>query len=66
MNFDMQRILASKRAMRKELAALPVAEKLRMLDDLRERELAIRRSTRPATANVAREQPARYPTKGKQ
>ena len=62
---DMQRILAGKRALRKELAALPVAEKLRMLDDLRERELTIRRSARPAPANVVREQLARYPAKGK-
>jgi hypothetical protein len=37
-----QRILDSKRALRRELTALPVAEKLRMLDALRERELAIR------------------------
>ena len=66
MSFDMQRILASKRALRQKLAALPVAEKLRLLDDLRERELTLRRSAPPATANVVREQPARYPAKGKQ
>ena len=66
MSFDMQRILASKRALRRELAALPVAEKLRLLDDLRERELTLRRSVSPATANVVREQPARYPAKEKQ
>jgi hypothetical protein len=35
-------ILQSKRAMRHHLAARPVAEKLRMLDSLRERALAIR------------------------
>jgi hypothetical protein len=42
MSFDLQKILESKRALRRQLAARPVAEKLRMLDALRERELAIR------------------------
>jgi hypothetical protein len=65
MSFDLQRILAGKRALRRELAALPVAEKLRLLDDLRDRELTLRRSAPPATANLIREQPARYPAKGK-
>ncbi|MGD0017236.1 MAG: hypothetical protein ABSC38_06960 [Verrucomicrobiia bacterium] len=60
MSFDMQRILASKRAMRQNLAALPVAEKLRLLDDLRERELTLRRSAPLATSNVVREQRSAY------
>ena len=42
MTFDLQKILESKRALRSKLAGRPVAEKLRMLDSLRERELAIR------------------------
>ena len=42
MTFDLQRMLESKRAYHRELASRPVAEKLRMLDALRERELAIR------------------------
>ncbi len=42
MTFDLHMILESKRALRRELAARPVAEKLRILDALRERELAIR------------------------
>ena len=42
MSFDLQKILASKRALHRDLAARPIAEKLRMLDALRERELAIR------------------------
>ena len=42
MSFDLQKILESKRALRRNLAARPVAEKLRMLNALRERELAIR------------------------
>jgi len=42
MSFDLAKILEGKRALRRQLAARPVAEKLRMLDALRERELAIR------------------------
>jgi len=42
MTFDLQKILESKRAFRRHLASLPLVEKLRMLDALRERELAIR------------------------
>jgi hypothetical protein len=42
MSFDLQKILESKRAFRRGLAARPIEEKLRMLDALRERELAIR------------------------
>ncbi len=38
-------IQQSKRTFRKQLAARPVAEKLRMLDALRERTLAIRRAS---------------------
>lgn len=42
MSFDLQKILENKRALRRNLATRPVAEKLRMLDALRQRELAIR------------------------
>ena len=42
MSFDLTKQLASKQAFRRDLAALPIAEKLRLLDALRERELAIR------------------------
>jgi len=42
MNPNLQRILTSKLALRRRLAALPLGEKLRMLDALRERTLAIR------------------------
>jgi hypothetical protein len=42
MNVEWERIADSKRALRKRLAALPFEEKLRMLDVLRERLLAIR------------------------
>jgi hypothetical protein len=41
MTLDLARILESKRAMRRQLATLPIAEKLAMLDNLRDRTLAI-------------------------
>jgi len=41
MTFDIQRILESKREFRRGLAALPIAEKLRLLDALRERQLTL-------------------------
>lgn len=41
MTFDMDRIVMSKRAFRRRLAALPIGEKLRMLDRLRDRSLQI-------------------------
>jgi hypothetical protein len=44
MSFDLQRILESKRGLRKRLAGLPLAEKMRMLDALRERSLTLRRA----------------------
>jgi hypothetical protein len=42
MTFDLVKIVESKTIMRSQLANLPIAEKLRMLDALRERTLAIR------------------------
>jgi hypothetical protein len=51
MTFDLERILESKRAYRKRLASLPIGEKLRLLDVLRERELAIRGWT--SRSNIA-------------
>jgi hypothetical protein len=38
----LQKILESKCALRRELASRPIAEKLRMLDDLRDRTVAAR------------------------
>ncbi len=63
MSLDWQKVLESKRALRRNLAALPIAEKLRLLDALRERELAIRASRAPAPprADVLREAPHPYP-----
>jgi len=42
MTFDFKHIIESKRAQSRNLASRPIAEKLRMLDALRERELDIR------------------------
>ena len=42
MTFDLQRILESKRALRRNLASRPVTEKLAMLDALRDRARTIR------------------------
>ena len=44
MTFEMRKVLESKRALRQRLAARPFAEKLRLLEELRERALAIARS----------------------
>lgn len=58
MSFDLQKILESKRALRRNLAARPVAEKLRLLDALRERELAIRGRAVRSDSGGMREEPA--------
>ncbi len=42
MSPELDRILAGKDAMRLRLAALPIADKLRILDELRAREMSIR------------------------
>jgi hypothetical protein len=60
MTSDLQAILKSKRALRRELAARPLAEKLRMLDALRERALAIRPAKPASGADGLREQPPPY------
>jgi hypothetical protein len=43
----LQKIVESKRALRRELASRPVAEKLQMLDAMREREMSIRGAASP-------------------
>lgn len=56
MTFDLQQILESKRALRRSLASRPVAEKLALLDALRDRAIAIRQASRcPDAATFARE-----------
>jgi hypothetical protein len=60
MTFDLQAILESKRALRRDLAARPIAEKLRMLNALRKRELAIRGRNSHAETSSLREDPTPY------
>ncbi len=57
MNFDFDRIWKSKRALRERLAAKPVAEKLRLLDAMRERALAIRKANSSQRLSVQEQVP---------
>jgi len=69
MSFNLQRILESKRALRRHLAARTVAEKLRMLDAMRERAVAIRAATPAAiserSAFIREESPDKRESGGK-
>jgi len=58
-NFDWQKIAESKRAYRRKLAALPIAEKLRLLDAMRERAVAIHGANHQQRIH-AQEQPPDY------
>jgi hypothetical protein len=64
MTFDLNKILESKRAARRQPALRPIAEKLAILDTLREREPAIRQPAQPATESIGmlREEPVPYRT----
>ncbi len=59
---DLQHIFESKHAHRRNLAALAVAEKMRMLEAMRERELEICGRGNPvdADSNIVREDTAPY------
>jgi len=59
MSFDLPRILESKRQHRRALAALPIREKLRLLDELRRRTLDLR-SSEPTTSLILHQEPAVY------
>lgn len=63
MTFDLQRILESKRALRRSLAQRPVAEKLALLDVLRDRVRAIRAAATRRAVTMARESPAKDRTR---
>jgi len=58
-SFDWQKVSESKQAYRRKLCALPIAEKLRLLDAMRESAVAIRGATHRQSANV-QEQPPDY------
>lgn len=47
MSPELKRMIESKRAMRRKLSALPIAEKLRIVEELSERALAARKDTTP-------------------
>ena len=55
MTFDLQRILESKRALRRSLAQRPVMEKLALLDVLRDRVRVIRAAAAERASTMARE-----------
>ena len=57
--FDWQKVTESKRALRERLAAAPIAEKLRMLDALRQRAVTIRTSAIGQSVS-ARETPTHH------
>ena len=59
MNFDLEQMLRSKKAFRERLARLPIGEKLRLLDLMRGRALAIRNAAAENPALV-QEAPQRY------
>jgi hypothetical protein len=65
MTFDLAKILQSKREFRQRLAARPIAEKLAMLDALRERALTLRAAQPVTEAGVLREEPPPYRVQGK-
>jgi len=58
-NFDFERIWESKRALRERLTTAPIIEKLRMLDALHERAVAIR-DARFREATAVQEKPDGY------
>ncbi len=55
MSFDWKKVNESKEAYRRRLAALPIAEKLRLLDALRGRAVIIREAT-DRESNAAHEE----------
>jgi hypothetical protein len=63
LSFDFDEIVRSKQALRRRLTALPIAEKLRLLDGMRQRALTIRGAANSKPIAV-REDSAPYTTKG--
>jgi hypothetical protein len=65
MNFDIQRMIESKKALRRKLAGRPLAEKLEMLEILRDRSVALRGAAKDRRADVVHERETKYRTKKK-
>ena len=64
MTFDVAKIAQSKLEFRRKLAALPIEEKLAMLDVLRERMLVIRSARRAASEGALHEKAPPYQVRG--
>jgi hypothetical protein len=62
MNFDLKQMLESKKALRRKLASRPVAEKLAMLDALRERAVALLEAGDHMRDSAVNEAPEKYRT----
>jgi len=62
MNFDIEQMVTSKQAFRRRLANLPIAEKLRLLDAMRERAVIIREAT-DRESNAVHEESTQYRTR---
>ena len=62
MSFDLEKMEKSKQAFRRRLAGAPIAEKLRILDAMRQRALAIRGATVRESMAV-QETPGQYQSK---
>jgi hypothetical protein len=60
MTFDIAKIVQSKREFRRRLAALPIEEKLAMLDALRERMMIIRSARSVANEDALHEKTTPY------
>lgn len=63
MNFDIKRVAENKKKFRRNLADRPIAEKLEMLDQLRERAVVIRDAVKPSAAVVVQEKQSLYGSK---
>ena len=62
MNFDIEQMVTSKQAFSRRLANLPIAEKLRLLDAMRERAVIIRKAT-DRESNAVHEESTQYRTR---
>jgi len=60
MTFDLKRMLESKKALRNKLAARPLAEKLAMLDALRERAISLREAADHMRHSAVHEAPGKF------
>lgn len=65
MSFELQNILENKRSLRRNLAAKSVAEKMRILDALREREVVIRWRVELSDSSVRDKDPSPYDANSK-